>query len=221
MTDIPKRIRALRLLRLVFLVYFIVSILSLASAAIASGLAGSETIPDGVGITIALLTSIFSIARLVGMVVFAVILIITMVVNKQCLAAFWLGFAAALMAIFSVLLEYSLESRIPANVLSMLAGFCIAASVFELIEGIYDKQERKSPLFGFVCVALGLMVISTVLDFIVFIVKMDGIVATSIYLVGEVGFIVSYGIIYGCLQMSYKEVKKMKLESEVAINEAQ
>lgn len=221
MTNIPKRVRALRLLRMIFLILFIVSLLSLAVTAIAAALGGnSEAVPDGVGIAIAVLTSVFSIMRFVGIVTFAVALIVTMTVNKQCFAAFWLGFAAGLLAIFSVALEYTLESRVAANVLSLLASLCVAASVFELIEGIYDKQERKSPLFSFVCVALGLMVVGAILDFIVYMVRMDGVVATSLYVVGEIAYIVSYGIIFGCLHLSYKEVKKLNLESEGTLNEA-
>ena len=221
MTDIPKRVRALRLLRVIFLIYFIVSILSLFITALVLSLSGNETIPDGVAITTSVLMSIFGILRFVGMVAFAVTLIITMVINKQCLAAFWFGLAAGLMAIFAGVLEYTLSSRIPANVLSMLAGFCLAASIFELIEGIYDKQERKSPLFSFVCVALGLMVVSTIFDFLVFIAKMDGVVATSLYLISEIGFILSHGIIFVCLHLALKDVKKHNLESEVVPNEAQ
>ena len=205
---------------MIFLVYFVVSILSLTATLLALGLSGNASIPDGVGITIAVLMSIFNIIRFVGMVAFAVTLIITMVVNKQCLIAFWFGLASGLMALTAGVLEYTLDTRVPTYVLSMLANFSLTISIFELIDGIYDKHERKSPLFNFVCIALGLMIVSAVLEFVAFIARVDGIVATSLYLLSEIGYILSYGIIFGCLHQSYKEVQKYNIESEGTLNEA-
>jgi len=218
MTNIPKRVRALRFLRIIFLVSFIVSVLSLINMVVALGISGTE-FPEAAGVTIAVLDTIFnSIAALVA--IFLVItLIVTMSVNKECYVAFCLGMAGALMAIVSFILEYTLETRLPTYLLSMLTGFCVAGALFALVDGVYEHQQRKSPLNTFFCIAIGLLVVSAVLAFVTFVAKMPTGASIALYLASEVGYVLAYGIIWGCLQKSFKEIKKFE-QSEECLNEA-
>ena len=88
-----------------------------------------------------------------------------------------------------------------------------------MIDGIYDRQQRKSPLWNFVCISIFLLVASTILSFVVFVAPMTAETSVALYLVSEVGFVLAYGIIWGCVQKSYTEVQTY-LEREECLNEA-
>lgn len=219
MTNIPQRVRALRFLRIIFLISFIVSIVSLATVLVALGVGSSREVSQAAGVTISVLTTICQTAFLVVVVLLGITLIASMSVNKGCRIAFWFGIIAAILAIVSGVLDYTLASRIPSHVLSMISTLCVAASIVTLIDGIYDSQQRKSPLWNFVCISIFLLVASTILSFVVFVAPMTAETSVALYLVSEVGFVLAYGIIWGCTQKSYTEVQTY-LEREECSNEA-
>lgn len=219
-THIPHRVRALRYLRLIFLVYFIAALGSFLSTIIASAISGGD-VPVGVGVTFTVFDTIFFLMKLVAIVLFAVTLVLTMEVNRECRLAFWVGMASAALSLAAGVMEFAMEDRMAGRVLSMVAVFGVAFSIFALIDGIYEQQARKSPLFAFACIAIGFTVVGAILEFLAFSFRFQDISGAWLFIAGEICYILGYGVIFGCLHRAQKEVKDVEesLEKEEKANE--
>lgn len=217
MTDIAKRVRALRLLRDVFMLSFIVGACSLVLLAITLPLGINEVnVPAGIGMTIVVFETIFDVLRLVAIVLFALALILTIQINKECRIAFWLGIVAGVLAIIAGVFQYSMESRVSGYVLGMISTILLALAVYALVDGIFEKQARGTSLFALNCVGIGLMILAAIAEFVAVIAGLPHDVASSLYLISIIFYFLGNLIVFLCLNKTYKTIKGDK---EIALAE--
>ena len=211
MTDIAKRVKALRLLRDIFMLTFIVGACSLILMVILLPLSsGTAQIPDALGVFIFVLDTIFTVLKLAAIVLFAITLILTIPINKECRLAFWCGVVAALCAILSGIFQYTLQSRMASYVLSMVCTLALVASIFLLVDGIFDQKARSTTIFYLMCVGIFLMVLAAVFEFIAFGAGLSHDVTSTFYLVSLIGYFLGHLIVFLSLNKGYRLVKTDK-----------
>lgn len=214
MTDISKRLRALWFLRIIFCISMIISIASVITALVTVSFGEGHQFSEAGAMVFFSLESVYSVGRLVVIILAAATLILTMKINKECTAAFGFGIGAGVLALVAAVFQYITATRTVGFVLSFISDLALAVALFLLIDGIFERKARKSPLFTFVMLGLCLMVIYAVLSFIAFYTKFPEGAVSSIYTASEICYILYNVILFICLHSCLKEIKNAT-ESEV------
>lgn len=213
MTDISKRIKALFFLRVIFLISLIAGLGSFLTEAIALSFGEGHVFSEAGSMTIYVFVSIFTILKLLVIVLVAATLILSAKVNKECLTALCFALVAAVLAILSGVFQYISDTKLVGWILGLVSGLVFAAATFLLIDGIFDKQARKTPLFSFATLGICLMVVSNVLSFLVYLIKTPEGLQGAVYSAAEVTAILYSAILFLAIHLCLKEIKNTK-ESE-------
>lgn len=214
MKDISKRIKALFFLRAIFLICIIAGFGSFLVEGISLSFGDGHAFSESGAMTLIVFTGIFTGLRLLAIVLSAVTFILTMKINKECMAAFLTIIGAAVFAIAAGVLIYTQGTAQAGFSLELVSGIATAVSVFLLIDGIFDQQARPSPLFKFAMLGVCLMVVASVISFIVYFIRTPEALLGAVYSAGQVTYIISTIIIFLAIHLCLKEIKNNQ-ESEV------
>ena len=227
MTFISKRIRALRYLRDISTISFVAALGSLILMAILIGIGNSgKGVSEAAGITVYVFDTAFNIARIIAIILFAIVLVLTLEVNGECRSAFWVGVGSGILALMSGIFTYTLQAQVVPFLMMLLAYLGVAVALFLLIDGVFEKQARKTQLFSIACLGIGLLAVGSVLEFITFVAPLEDATAIALYFASEAAIFLAYFIIFIALQLGYKKISSDEevikaQESEEAINEIQ
>lgn len=213
MKDISKRIKALFFLRFIFLISLVVGIGSLLVEIIALSFGDGHVFSEAGSITILVFVSIFGILRILVVVLSAAIFILVMKINKECMGAFLTAFCSAILGIVSMILQYTNGANTASLTLSLVSGIGLSAATFMLIDGIFDQQARKNPLFSFAMLGICLMVVSSVLSFLTYTIKVQEGLVGAIYMGSQMSCILYSIILFMAINSCLKDVKNIE-ESE-------
>lgn len=213
MTDISKRIKALFFLRAIFLLSLVAGLGSFLVEGIALSFGEGHVFSAAGGMTIYVLTTIFTILRLLAIVLVAATLVLTVGINGECKAAFWTAIGAAVTAIASGILLYLPATRTAGWVVGFVADLGLAGATFLLIDGIFDRKARGTPLFGFAVLGIALMVVSSICTLLTYFVKAPEALLGAVYSASQVTHIVYCVILFLAIHSCLKEGRSMK-ESE-------
>ena len=213
MTDISKRIKALFFLRAIFLLSLVTSLGSFILEGIALSFGEGHVFSAAGGMAIYVLTTIFTILRLLAIVLVAATLVLTIGINGECKAAFWTAIGAAVMAIASGILLYTPSTRVAGWIVGFGADLAFAGATFMLIDGIFDRKARGTPLFSFAVLGIALMVVSSICTLLTFFVKAPEALLGAVYSASQVTHIVYCVILFLAIHSCLKEGRSMK-ESE-------
>ena len=213
MKDISKRIKALFFLRAIFLISIIAGFGSFLVEGIALSFGEGHAFSEGGAMTLMVFTGIFTALRLLVIVLSAATFILTMKINKECLAAFFTAIGAAVLAIAAGVLVYTQGTAQACFSLELVSGIALAVSAFLLIDGIFDQQARKTPLFKFAMLGICLMVIASVISFIVYFVKTPEGLLGAVYSAGQVTYIISSITLFLAIHLCLQEIRNYQ-ESE-------
>ena len=214
MTNITSRIKALGLLRWIFLISFIIAIGSFALIFIAFALGSDYQFSGAAGTAYSVLTIIFSVGHFLVIILSAATFILTFRVNSECRLALYLGICAAVLSIVSCVLSNVSAGETAGSILGLIGDLTIAVALFALIDGIFEKQARKEPLFHFALLGICLMVVYAVLSFVNSIVTVNSTFSAIIYTVGAVSYILSSLIVFMGLNSCLNTIKQQYQESE-------
>lgn len=213
MKDISKRIKALFFLRFIFLISLVVGIGSLLVEIIALSFGDGHVFSEAGSITILVFVSIFGILRILVVVLSAAIFILVMKINKECMGAFLTAVCSAILGIVSMILQYINGATTVSLTLSLVSGIGLSAATFMLIDGIFDQQARKNPLFSFAMLGICLMVVSSVLSFLTYTIKVQEGLVGAIYMGSQMSCILYSIILFMAINSCLKDVKNIE-ESE-------
>ena len=213
MKDISKRIKALFFLRFIFLISLVVGIGSLLVEIIALSFGDGHVFSEAGSITILVFVTIFGILRILVVVLSAAIFILVMKINKECMGAFLTAFCSAILGIVSMILQYTNGANTVTLTLSLVSGIGLSIATFMLIDGIFDQQARKNPLFSFAMLGICLMVVSSVLSFLTYTIKVQEGLVGAIYMGSQMSCILYSIILFMAINSCLKDVKNIE-ESE-------
>lgn len=213
MKDISKRIKALFFLRFIFLISLVVGIGSLLVEIIALSFGDGHVFSEAGSITILVFVTIFGILRILVVVLSAAIFILVMKINKECMGAFLTAFCSAILGIVSMILQYTNGANTVTLTLSLISGIGLSIATFMLIDGIFDQQARKNPLFSFAMLGICLMVVSSVLSFLTYTIKVQEGLVGAIYMGSQMSCILYSIILFMAINSCLKDVKNIE-ESE-------
>jgi hypothetical protein len=215
MNDIPKRLRALRFLKIIYLIAMIASIGYLITLSVLLGIDPAHEWSAGGAIFVEVLMGIFNVARIVVVVLTAVTLILTCKVNKECGIALGLGIAAAVFSIVSGALLLAPIDRTASSVLSFVANLATAAALFALLDGIFERKARGTPLFHFVILGLVLYIIWAIFDLFTVVLPLQATASYALFYTSEVIATLADVIVFLALRGTLKEIDAyQKAESE-------
>lgn len=213
MTDISKRIKALFFLRAIFLLSLVAGLGSFLVEGIALSFGEGHVFSAAGGMTIYVLTTIFTILRLLAIVLVAATLVLIVGINGECKAAFCTAIGAAVTAIASGILMYLPATRAAGWVVGFVADLALAGATFMLIDGIFDRKARGTPLFGFAVLGIALMVVSSICTLLTYFIKAPEALLGAVYSASQVTHIVYCVILFLAIHSCLKEGRSMK-ESE-------
>ena len=213
MKDIAKRIKALFFLRAIFLISLVVGIGSLLVEGIAMSFGEDHVFSEAGSMTVYILAIIFGVLRVLVVILSAVTLIFVRNINKECRAALFTTLASAVIGIVGLVLQYFGATKTAGIAIGLVSGIGFAAATFLLIDGIFDRQARKEPLFHFAVLGIVLMVVSSVLSFLSYIIKNPDGLLGAVYGGSQLLVIIYSIIIFMSLNACLKEAKNIK-ESE-------
>lgn len=215
MNDIPKRLRALRFLKVIYLIAMIASIGYLVTLSVLLGIDPNYEWNAGGAITIEVLLTIFNVIRILVVVMTAVTLILTCKVNKECGLALGFGIGAAVLSIASGVLLLLPIDRTASSILSFLSNLATVASLFALLDGIFERKARGTPLFHFIVLGLVLYAIWAIFDFFTVVLPLQAMASYAIFYTSEVIATLSDVIIFLALRGTLKQIGSyQKAESE-------
>ena len=220
MSDIARRMKALRFLRDIFFISFIIALCSFILMAVILFLGEEYPFSSGSGMAIIVIESILNIGRIVVVILLAITLILTMSINKECRLAFLVAVGAAILSIIAGILIRTGSSRILCYVFSFISELAVAFSTFALIDGVFEKQTRKTPLFQFVIASVCLYAIAALFYFLAYVIKYSAPVFSALVTAGEVCYILSSFIIFLSLHNALKMIDEYE-GSEVINNEVE
>ena len=217
MNDIPARLRALRFLKVIYLIAMIASIGYLLTLTVLLGIDRNVEWNQAGAITVETLLGLFTGARILVIVFSAVTLILTRKVNKECRLALFFGIGAAVLAIVSGALLLAPIDRTVSSAVGLVANLATVATLFALLDGIFEKKERGTPLFHFVVLGLILYTLWAVLDFLVVAIPFMVTASYVLYYMSEVIATLADIIVFLALRETLREIKAYKIEESEAI----
>ena len=213
MTNIANRIKALGLLRWIYLISLVIASASFILIFIALALGSEYQFTEPGGVTYYVLTLILSIAHFVVIVLIAATFILTFRLNIECRISFFIGIGAAVLSIASGIMVVVPVAAYAGLIIAMISDLLITAALFALIDGIFEKQARGTPLFNFAMLGMCLNVVYTVFSFVASVFRLNEAFSAVLYTIGAVCYILSSLIIFMSLNSSLKEIKRYQ-ESE-------
>ena len=217
MNDIPTRLRALRFLKMIYLIAMIASIGYLITLTVLLGIDRNVEWNQAGAITVEALLGLFTGARILVIVFSAVVLILTRKVNKECRLALGFGIGAAVLAIVSGVLLLAPVDHTISSAVGLVANLATVATLFTLLDGIFEKKERGTPLFNFVVLGLVLFAVWAIMDFLVVAIPFVETASYVLFYTSEVLAALADIIVFLALRGTLKEIEAYKIEESEAI----